>query len=88
MSGEREKLRMILVMAAPFIKVEKYRIKAYFARKFVSSVLDIFSSRCLWEIQAEMAKDQWSKSRNVLLGTINTGGVAADMDMCMISKAE
>lgn len=52
-SSEREKLRMIWVMAVPFIKGGEYRRKAYFARKFISSVLGIFTFRCLWDIQVE-----------------------------------
>lgn len=54
---EREKLRMIWVMAASFLKVGNIG-EIYFARKFVSLGLNIFTFRCLWDIQVEMANDR------------------------------
>lgn len=55
--SEREKLRMIWVMVAPIIKVGNIG-EIYFARMFTSLVLVIFTLRCLWDIQMEMANDQ------------------------------
>lgn len=48
------------MMVAPFIRVENNRRKTNFVRKFISSVLDIFTFTCLWDIQIEMINDQLS----------------------------